>query len=142
MAFTKKLSMPDFKISGSQNLIEEKKKPETVMFEYIRDPETKEKIGLFYSDMIEDQISIGFSVVHKPDVFNFERGMKIAKGRAKVYVNKYFEKPIEDRKRIFIPSVAYPAFIKYIERCRQYYKKETFCEWINNGYYLKVDLKT
>ena len=128
MAQTKNLAMPA------------KKQPETIMFEYVRDSDTKEKIGVLYSDVINDEIAIGFSVCHKPDVFNQERGMKIAVGRAIAYVYKEFDKPITDRQRVFIPAIMYPAFIKYIERCEHYYKDKSFCEWVDCGYYMKVEL--
>ena len=113
---------------------------ETIMFEYVRDPDTKEKIGVLYSDVIDGEIAIGFSVCHKPDVFDADRGMKIAIGRAIAYVDKKFNRPLTDRQRVFIPAIMYPAFIKYIERCQHYYKDKSFCEWIDCGFYMKVDL--
>ena len=111
-----------------------------IMWEYVR-KENNEKIGILCADIIEGKISIGFSVCHKPDTFKFDFGFNtIAIGRLRKYPFKKFEKPIKDRKKIRIPSIIYSEFVRFIDRCKRYYKDKQFVEWIDNGYYIKVDL--
>lgn len=56
------------------------------IFQYIRDKKNN-RIGVMVAIEEGDNIHLGFSMCHKNDIFNAERGIAIALGRAKTHRN-------------------------------------------------------
>ena len=99
-------------------------------FEYIRGKH-REKVGVVYVEQIGREVAIGWSVCHKPDPFAWDRGLEMARGRAREWKKEGvlvddiilgLDGEIHLKSKMGMPSHAKPAIRKAILRAVSHYR--------------------
>lgn len=76
-----------------------------------KDSKNRRIVGVFTTSCIDkDTVGVGWALCNRNDIFDKEKGLSIAKGRA-------FKKSLAP-----IPTSITANYIKFMNRCRRYYQ--------------------
>lgn len=122
------------------------KKPKDFIFEYLIFKNKKKGILLSYTK--DGKVHVGYSLCHKDDIFDIDKGIAIAMERAKLDSNKtqikFTAKKIVyyDQETAVFPKSIKKNLLRFLDRCFNYYVDKDFPMWVKGLYLLEngVDL--
>ncbi len=85
----------------------------TYIKQYIRRGKNNQPVGVMVAEKIDGKIHIGWSITHKRDTYNKQKGELIAANRLKAYTGE-----------LKVPSHMLPDMLIFIDRCQFYFRTE------------------